>query len=211
MDRAARALTGATRVAPPPARSTSPRPTERVPVAEAFARHAGVDLAGSDGDARPAPRRRAASGLDRGQPGDGFDDLFFRVFLERVEPAIAAGGRPFLRVDWPASMAALARAQGPDPRVAERFELYAGGLELANGFSELTDAAEQRRRLRRSSALRRRLGRPVYPLDERVPGRGREDAGSRRRGGGLDRLLMLLVGARTIEEVLLFPASGFLA
>jgi lysyl-tRNA synthetase class 2 len=96
-----------------------------------------------------------------------------------------------------------------DPRWAERFELYAGGLELANGFTELTDAAEQRARLVEEQVLRARLGRPVYPLDEpfleavgRMP-----DAGG--VAIGFDRLLMLLVGAASIDEVLLFPASGF--
>ncbi len=210
VDRAARALTGGTRVASAAGALDLAAPYPRVPVADLFARHAGVDLASCRGDAGLLRAAMLASGLDGGQPGDGFDDLFFRVFLERVEPAIAAGGRPVYAVDWPASMAALARLKVSDPRVAERFELYAGGLELANGFSELTDAAEQRRRLEEERALRRRLGRPAYPLDERfLDAVGRMPAA----GGvavGLDRLLMLLVEARTIEEVLLFPASEFL-
>ncbi len=107
-------------------------------------------------------------------------------------------------------MAALSKVKASDPRFAERFELYAGGLELANGFSELTDAAEQRRRLVEEQEQRRRLGRRVYPLDEpflaalgRMP-----DAGG--VAVGLDRLLMLLVGAETIADVLLFPAQEFL-
>jgi lysyl-tRNA synthetase class 2 len=107
-------------------------------------------------------------------------------------------------------MAALSRVRRDDPRVAERFELYAGGLELANGFSELTDAAEQRRRLVEEQDLRRRLGRPVHPLDERfleAVGRMPEAGGV---AVGLDRLLMLLVGADTISDVLLFPAHEFL-
>jgi lysyl-tRNA synthetase class 2 len=107
-------------------------------------------------------------------------------------------------------MAALARVLPDDPRWAERFELFAGGLELANGFGELTDAVEQRRRLVEEQALRRRLGRAVYPLDERFL-----EAVARmpEAGGvaiGFDRVLMLLAGAEAIEEVLLFPASGFL-
>jgi lysyl-tRNA synthetase class 2 len=94
--------------------------------------------------------------------------------------------------------------------VAERFELYAGGLELANGFSELTDPAEQRRRLVGEQEQRRRLGRRVPPLDEEflaALGRMPEAGGV---AVGLDRLLMLLVGAETIADVLLFPASDFL-
>jgi len=139
--------------------------------------------------------------------GDGFDDLFFRIFLERIEPRIGIA-RPVFVVDWPASMAALARLKPDDPRWAERFELYAGGLELANGFSELTDAEEQRRRLEAEQAQRRRLGRPVYPLDERFL----EDLARMPPSGGvavgIDRLLMLLTGAERIEEVLLFPGRG---
>jgi lysyl-tRNA synthetase class 2 len=106
-------------------------------------------------------------------------------------------------------MAALSKVKADDPRWAERFELYAGGLELANGYTELTDAAEQRRRLLEEQALRARLGRPVYPLDEpflEAVGRMPEAGGV---AVGFDRLLMLLVGARTIEEVLLFPAHDF--
>jgi lysyl-tRNA synthetase class 2 len=104
-------------------------------------------------------------------------------------------------------MAALARVRADDPRWAERFELYAGGLELANGFSELTDAAEQRRRFEAEQEQRRRAGRPVHPIDERFLA---DLARMPAAGGvavGLDRLLMLLTGAETIGEVLLFPAG----
>ncbi len=103
-------------------------------------------------------------------------------------------------------MAALSRVRRDDPSVAERFELYAGGLELANGFTELTDAAEQRRRLLEEQERRRALGHRVYPLDERfLEALGRmPDAGG--VALGVDRLLMLLVGAEAIEDVLLFPA-----
>jgi elongation factor P--(R)-beta-lysine ligase len=209
LDRCARALAGGTRVPVGGGPLDLAAPYARVPVAELFARHAGVDLGACDGDAAALRAQLAAGGLDPGQPGDGFDDLFFRVFLERIEPALAAAGRPVYAVDWPAPMAALSRVKAADPRFAERFELYAGGLELANGFSELTDAAEQRRRLLEERALRARLGRPLYPLDEpfleavaRMPEAGGVAV-------GLDRVLMLLTGARAIADVLLFPASGF--
>ncbi len=181
----------------------------RVTAAEAFERHVGIDLLACGGD--PA-RLRAALARAGGAAaeGDAFDDLFFRAFLERVEPALAASGRATYVVDWPAPMAALSRLKPADPRVAERFELYAGGLELANGFSELTDAAEQRRRLEEERALRVRLGRPAYPLDERfleAVGRMPEAGGV---AVGFDRLLMLLAGAASIADVLLFPAHEFL-
>jgi elongation factor P--(R)-beta-lysine ligase len=183
-------------------------PFPRVKVAEAFGR-LGLDLGACGGDGGALRAQLAARGLDPGQPGDSFDDLFFRTFLVHVEPGLGAR-RPTYLVDWPAPMAALARLRADDPRWAERFELYAGGLELANGFSELTDAAEQRRRLEEERALRVRLGRPAYPVDERfLAALPRMPAA----GGvalGLDRLLMLLTGAATIDEVLLFPAHGFL-
>jgi lysyl-tRNA synthetase class 2 len=185
-------------------------PFETLTVAEAFRRHAGVDLGACDGDgARLAAAARVA-GHDPGPPGESYDDVFFRVMLDAVEPQLGRA-RPTWLVDWPARMAALSRVKADDPRWAERFELYAGGLELANGFSELTDAAEQRARLVEEQALRAKLGRPPYPLDERFL----EAVGRMPPAGGVavgfDRLLMLLTGAESIEEVLLFPASGFLS
>ena len=184
-------------------------PFERLTIADAFRRHAGVDLAACGNDAAPLAEAARRAGLDPGPPGEPFDDVFFRVMLDAVEPRIGTA-RPCFLTDWPAPMAALSRVRRDDPRFAERFELYAGGLELANGFSELTDAAEQRRRLVEEQEQRRRLGRRVYPLDEpflaalgRMP-----DAGG--VAVGLDRLLMLLVGAETIADVLLFPAHEFL-
>jgi lysyl-tRNA synthetase class 2 len=184
-------------------------PFERLTVAEAFRRHAGVDLEGCAGDADRVRRAARAAGHDAGPDGEPFDDAFFRVMLQAVEPGLGRA-RPTFLVDWPASMAALARLAPGDPRWAERFELYAGGLELANGFSELTDAAEQRTRLLEEQALRRRLGRPPHPVDERFL----EAVGRMPPAGGVavgfDRLLMLLTGAAAIDEVLLFPARGFL-
>lgn len=183
-------------------------PFETLTVAEAFRRHAGVDLEACDGDAARLARAARAAGHDPGPPGEAFDDVFFRVMLDAVEPRLGVE-RPTWLVDWPASMAALSRVKAGDPRWAERFELYAGGLELANGFTELTDAREQRARLLEEQALRRRLGRPAYPLDERfleAVGRMPEAGGV---AVGFDRVLMLLTGAASIEEVLLFPAHGF--
>jgi lysyl-tRNA synthetase class 2 len=184
-------------------------PFERLTVSEAFLRHAGIDLAACENDAARLAAAARRAGLDPGPPGEPFDDVFFRVMLAAVEPRIGRA-RPVYLTDWPAPMAALSRVRGDDPRFAERFELYAGGLELANGFSELTDAAEQRRRLLDEQEQRRRLGRPVHPLDERfLAALARMPAA----GGvavGLDRLLMLLVGAETIADVLLFPAAEFL-
>ena len=190
-------------------RSTSVRPSSELTVQDAFQLHAGVDLAACGGDAaRLAAARARRAATIPGRAGEGFDDVFFRVMLDAVEPRLGVD-RPTFLIDWPASMAALSRVKPDDPRWAERFELYAGGLELANGFTELTDAAEQRARLVEERALRARLGRPAYPLDERFL----EAVGRMPPAGGvavgLDRVLMLLTGAEAIDEVLLFPASGF--
>jgi len=181
-------------------------PYRRLTVAEAFRDRAGVDLGACQGRVDRLRQAAAAAGLDPGRPADTYDDLFFRIFLERIEPGLGEGAPVYL-TDWPAPMAALARLRPDDPRWAERFELYAGGLELANGFSELTDAVEQRRRLLAEQEERRRLGRPVHPVDEdflaalpRMPPSGGVAV-------GLDRVLMLLTGAATIGEVLLFPAA----
>jgi elongation factor P--(R)-beta-lysine ligase len=205
----ARELLGGTRVRAAGRDLDLAAPFERLTVADAFERHGGVarDAWGGGAAALAAALRRA--GLDLERPGDSFDDLFFRAFLERIEPRLAVAGHPVYVVDWPSPMAALSKVKASDPRFAERFELYAGGLELANGFTELTDAGEQRRRLEEERALRARLGRPAHPIDERFL-----EALARmpEAGGvavGLDRLLMLLAGAQSIDEVLLFPARDF--
>ena len=185
-------------------------PFERLTVQEAFTRHAGVDLAACEGSGDRLRAAGRAAGHDAGPDGEPFEDAFFRLMLDAVEPRLGQQ-RPTFLLDWPASMAALSRVKAGDPRWAERFELYAGGLELANGFSELNDPVEQRARLVEEQALRRRLGRPALPLDEpflaalaRMP-----DAGG--VAVGFDRLLMLLTGAASIADVLLFPAAEFLA
>jgi lysyl-tRNA synthetase class 2 len=183
------------------------RPYERVTVREALRRETGIDL-------REAPDAASLAEAARGvgvrtEAGDGFDDVFFRLFLEKVEPRLGRD-RPAFLIDYPASMAALARLSPQDPSVAERFELYGQGLELANGFSELTDPVEQRRRLEEERAFRVAHGRPAYPLDEpflEAVGRMPPSGGV---ALGLDRVLMLLLGAERIEDVLLFPAHRFL-
>ena len=206
---AARAVTGGTRVEAGGGAIDLTPPFERLTVEEAFRKRLGIELAACDGDAGRLRTALRAAGLDAGRDGDSFDDLFFRAFLDRIEPGLGLD-RPVYLIDWPAPMAALSRLKPDDPRFAERFELYAGGLELANGFSELTDAVEQRRRLLEEQAFRARIGRPVYPLDEqflaalpRMPEAGGVAL-------GLDRLLMLLIGGRSLADVLLFPARGFL-
>jgi elongation factor P--(R)-beta-lysine ligase len=178
-------------------------PFERLTCREAFLRYAGFDPLPLD---VAAFAQAARAGGVRLAAGAAWDDVFTQVLLERIEPALGID-RPTFLIEYPASQAALARVKPSDPRVAERFELYAGGLELANGFSELCDAREQRRRLQEEQDLRRRLGRDVFPLDEKFLAaldRIREAGGV---AVGFDRLQMLVTGAETIADVLLFPAA----
>jgi lysyl-tRNA synthetase class 2 len=178
-------------------------PFERITCREAFAAYAGFDPLPLDAAAFAQAAR--ACGV-RPAADASWDDLFTQVLLEKVEPALGIE-RPTFLTEYPASQAALARLSPADSGVAERFELYAAGLELANGWSELCDAREQRRRLEQEQAERKRLGRDVFPLDDRFL-TALDRIGE--AGGvavGFDRLLMLLTGARTIAEVLLFPAA----
>ena len=180
-------------------------PWPRLTVAEAFEIHAGIPegclLDAGDGALRAAAR---AAGCDSVGDQDDWETVFHKLLLERVEPALAAMGRGIHLTRYPAPLAALARLDERDPRVAERFESYAGGLEIANGFGELTDAREQRRRFRVERMRRRRESRPLLPLDEDFL---RDLAAMPEAAGaalGLDRLMMLLLGARRIEEVVAF-------
>lgn len=193
-------------------RTVDPRASfERLTLAEAFARHAGVDLLatlGPDGAAdRDALARAAAAAGIRTAPDDTWSDLFSRVLVERIEPRLGHG-RATILCEYPVTEAALARPKPADPRVAERFELYACGVELANAFGELTDANEQRRRFEAEMAEKERVYGERYPLDEDFlealalmpPASG--------IALGFDRLVMLATGASRIEQVLWAPVVG---
>jgi elongation factor P--(R)-beta-lysine ligase len=165
-------------------------PFERLAVADAFARWAGV----------AAEDALALASSD--------EDRFFRLLVDAVEPALARSARPIFLVDYPAPFASLARLSARDPRVAERFELYVAGVELCNGFGELTDAAEQRARLLRDQDERRRRGSPVYPLDERFLAALEEGMPpSAGNALGLDRLIAVCLGTDRIGAVSAFPAE----
>jgi elongation factor P--(R)-beta-lysine ligase len=181
-------------------------PWLRMTVAEAMARWAGVDVLG-DEPAEDLARKVAAAGHDLGG-ATAWDDVFFTAFVARVEPAIAALDRPLLLVDWPVRLAALARRRADNPAVVERFEAYIGGIELANAFGELTDPVEQRARFEGDLAVRRSRGLPQYPLDEKLLAALAE--GLPPCAGialGVDRLMMLALGAHHIREVLTFTAD----
>jgi lysyl-tRNA synthetase class 2 len=181
---------------------------ERVTVAEAFARHAGIDLLATiapSGETDRAALEAAlrAAGI-RTAPDDTWSDLFSRVVVERVEPRLGHG-RATILDEYPVAEAALARPTARDPRVAERFELYACGVELANGFGELTDPGEQRRRFEDEMAEKMRVYGETYPIDEDFLA---ALAGMPEASGialGLDRLAMLATGATRIEQVLWAP------
>jgi elongation factor P--(R)-beta-lysine ligase len=181
----------------------------RLTVAEAFERWTGIDLLATAPDPeRPSLSRLADAARPLGiapREGDTWDDLFFRIFLERIEPKLGVGA-PAILYDYPISMAALARPKKEDPRLAERFELYVCGLELANAFGELTDAAEQRRRFARDRAAKEARYGFSYPVDEDFL--AALELGMPESAGialGIDRLVMLAAGADRIEDVLWAP------
>ncbi len=180
-------------------------PMQRVSVAEAFERHAGIDILASADDSQALAAESHRIGV-RVAEGDGWDDLFFRIFLERIEPHLGHPA-PLALYDYPASMAALARRRADNPRVAERVEIYVCGLELANGFSELTDAAEQRRRFVADKAAREaRLG-SSYPIDEDFLAALAQMPPAAGMALGFDRLVMLATGATRIDDVLWLPVA----
>lgn len=176
-------------------------PFERVTVRELLRRHAGIELRGDETRQDMHALARVA-GCQVG-PDAAWDDVFFQIFLDRVEPHLGQGHPTFV-YDWPLPLAALARQKPGDPLTAERFELYAGGLELANAFGELTDPVEQRRRFQDELALRAQLGKAVYPLDEKLLAALGHMPPTCGIAMGFDRLLMLITGATQIRDVLAF-------
>jgi lysyl-tRNA synthetase class 2 len=186
-------------------------PWRRLTVAEAFERHTGIDLLSTAPEpARPDAALLAAAAARSGiaaHPGDDWEALFFRIFLERIEPNLGIGA-PTILHDYPLALAALSRPKPDDPRLAERFELYVCGLELANAFGELTDPAEQRRRFAADQARKLALYGETYPIDEDFL--AALDHGLPQCAGialGFDRLVMLATGAEHIEEVLWAPVT----
>jgi lysyl-tRNA synthetase class 2 len=135
---------------------------------------------------------------------DTWSDIFSRVLAEKVEPRLGDGRATFL-TEYPIPEAALARPSPRDPRVAERFELFACGLELANAFGELTDPAEQRRRFEADMDLKERLYGERYPVDEELIAALAEMPATSGIALGFDRLVMLATGADRIEDVLWVP------
>jgi lysyl-tRNA synthetase class 2 len=181
---------------------------ERITVAQAFARFAGVDLLASVSQAgatdRDALAEAAIAAGVRVAADDGWEDIFSRVLVERIEPHLGIG-RATILCEYPIAQAALARPKPGDPRVAERFEFYACGVELANAFGELTDSVEQRRRFVLEMDEKARLYGERYPLDEDLLAALAQMPPASGAALGFDRLAMLATGAARIDQVLWAP------
>lgn len=180
---------------------------EVVSVAEAFRAHAGIDLLatcdGADTDAAALRAQATARGIRLGAD-DTWSDMLSRILVEKVEPHLGHG-RPLILDRYPAAEAALARPAQDDAREAERFELYACGVELANGFGELTDPTEQRRRFQLEMQEKARIYGETYPLDEDFLAALALMPPASGCALGFDRLVMLATGAPRIDEVIWTP------
>ena len=182
---------------------------ELLTVAAAFERFAGIDLLatidGGEGDR--AAMAAAATERVRITDDDTWSDIFSKVLVEHVEPNLGQG-RLTVLFEYPAPEAALARAKASDPRVAERFEVYACGVELANGFGELTDAREQRHRFTLAMDEKQRRYGERYPLDEDFLDAVAKMPEASGVALGFDRLVMLASGALRIDQVVWTPPAG---
>ena len=181
---------------------------ERLTLAEAFTRFAGIDLLATTPDGVPDRAALAEAATRAGiriAPDDVWADIFSRVLVETIEPHLGIG-RPTILYEYPACEAALAR-RASDARVAERFELYACGVELANGFGELTDSHEQRQRFNAEMDEKQRVYGERYPLDEDFLAALETMPDASGVALGFDRLVMLATAARTIEDVLWLPVA----
>jgi lysyl-tRNA synthetase class 2 len=180
---------------------------ERVTVAEAFARHAGVDLlttlSNGKGDRAGLAAAAAKAGVATATD-DSWGDIFSRILAERVEPLLGIG-RATLLYEYPLPLAALARTKPGSNKVAERFELYACGVELANGFGELIDVAEQRVRFETAMAEKQRIHGERYPVDEDFLAALAAMPPACGIALGFDRLVMLATGAQRVEQVIWTP------
>jgi elongation factor P--(R)-beta-lysine ligase len=180
---------------------------ERLTAAQVFERFAGIDLLSTLEGESANRDALARSGVRAGikiAPDDTWGDIFSRILVEKVEPNIG-NGRATLLTEYPACQAALARPSASDPRVAERFELYACGVELANAFGELTDPTEQRRRFEAEMAEKQRIYGERYPIDEDFLAALAHMPPASGAALGFDRLVMLATGAAHIEQVIWTP------
>ncbi|MBC7477659.1 MAG: EF-P lysine aminoacylase GenX [Pseudorhodobacter sp.] len=185
-------------------------PAERLSVTDAFQTHAGIDLLATLADdgtpSAPALAARMARQNLRHSPDDTWSDMLSKVLVEKVEPHLGHGRLTILD-RYPAAEAALARRAPDDPRVAERFELYACGVELANGFGELTNPAEQRLRFQAEMAEKLRVYGETYPIDEDFLAALAIMPPASGIAMGFDRVVMLATHAPRIDDVLWTPVA----
>ncbi len=180
-------------------------PWQRSTMKQLWQEYIGINL---DDYLELGPLRQLAA--ERGHAtseADEYEDLFFKIFLNEIEPHLGVE-RPIFVYDYPARMCSLSRRCDHDPRYAERVEVYIGGLELANGFGELTESHEQLRRLEQDQALRHKLGKATWAVDADFI--GALPAIPPPAGGialGVDRMVLLFTGARTLEEVVFQTVS----
>jgi elongation factor P--(R)-beta-lysine ligase len=182
---------------------------ERLTVADAFTRHAGIDILAtvSGGKGDRAALAAAAKQADVSIAADDtWGDIFSRLLAERVEPHLGER-RATILYEYPLPLAALARPKPGSDKVAERFELYACGVELANAFGELTDAGEQRARFEAAMAEKQRIHGERYPVDEDFLAALAQMPPASGIALGLDRLVMLATGATRIEQVIWAPVT----
>ncbi|MGE3149285.1 MAG: EF-P lysine aminoacylase EpmA [Pseudorhodoplanes sp.] len=182
---------------------------ERLTVAEAFSRFAGIDLLAALPGAQPDRAALADAATRSGirlADDDTWSDIFTRVMVERVEPRLGIG-RPTFLYEYPSPEAALAQKTA-DPRVAQRFELYVCGVEIANGFGELTDPVEQKERFESAMAEKERIYGERYPVDPDFLAALAAMPPACGVALGFDRLVMLATGAARIEQVLWAPVAG---
>jgi elongation factor P--(R)-beta-lysine ligase len=182
---------------------------ERLTVAGAFSRHAGIDLLATVRDGKGERTALAAQATKAGiamADNDSWSDIFSRILVERVDPHLGVG-RATILYEYPLPLAALARAKPGSDKVAERFELYACGVELANAFGELGDPVEQRFRFEAAMAENERLYGERYPIDEDFLAALANMPPASGIALGLDRLVMLATGAQRIDQVIWAPVA----
>ncbi len=191
-------------------RTCDPRaPAGHLTLADAFAKFAGIDLLATlsrtgvgDRDSLAAAARTAGESV---QDDDSWADIFSKLLVSKIEPHLGIGA-PTILCEYPRCEAALARASDRDPRVAERFELYVCGVELANGFGELIDPFEQKKRFELEMAEKERIYGERYPIDEELLLALAHMPPSSGVALGFDRLVMLATGAQRLDDVLWTPA-----
>ena len=177
---------------------------KRTAIKDCFKNYAGIDLEDGLMDLGLWSKLAAKALSEQIPPGEGFEDIFFRIWIKLIEPRLGEN-RPEIVFDYPASMAALAKLKAPENIWAERFELYIKGIEIGNAFSELTDSAEQLKRFEDANRLREIIGYPPHPIDSELM----EAVGKMPPTGGIaigvERLLMALTGETDIREFFVQP------